>query len=40
LLSLHELQQRLAPYFEPENGGHMVDQVWQPRLVDGMVRAY
>jgi len=40
LLSLHELQQRLAPYFEPENGGHMIDQVWQPRLVDGMVRAY
>jgi aminoglycoside phosphotransferase len=40
LLSLLELQLRLAPYFEPENGGHMVDQVWQPRLVDGMVRAY
>ncbi|MDR7267513.1 hypothetical protein J2X20_000142 [Pelomonas saccharophila] len=40
LLSLQELQQRLAPYFEPENGGHMVDQAWQPRLVDGMVRAY
>jgi hypothetical protein len=34
------LQQRLAPYFEPEAGGHMVDQAWQPRLVDGMVRAY
>jgi len=28
----------LAPYFE--NGGHMVDQAWQPRLVEGMVRAY
>lgn len=39
-LSLRELQQRLAPYFEPEHGGHMVDQAWQPRLVDGMVRAY
>ncbi len=34
------LLQRLAPYFEPENGGHMIDQAWQPRLVDGMVRAY
>jgi hypothetical protein len=40
LLSLTDLQQRLMPYFEPENGGHMVDQAWQPRLVDGMVRAY
>jgi hypothetical protein len=40
LLSMRELQQRLRPYFEPENGGHMIDQAWQPRLVDGMVRAY
>lgn len=30
----------LAPYFEPANGGHMVDQAWQPRLAEGMVRAY
>ncbi|MEO5733005.1 MAG: Cj0069 family protein [Rubrivivax sp.] len=30
--------QRLAPYFE--QGGHMVDQAWQPRLVEGMTRAY
>jgi hypothetical protein len=30
--------QRLAPYFE--GGGHMIDQGWQPRLVEGMVRAY
>jgi hypothetical protein len=30
--------QRLAPYFE--NGGHMIDQAWQPRLAEGMVRAY
>ncbi|MBQ0941773.1 Cj0069 family protein [Ideonella sp. 4Y16] len=30
----------LAPYFEPEAGGHMIDQAWQPRLADGMVRAY
>lgn len=39
-LTLAMLQQRLATYFEPCNGGHMVDQAWQPRLVDGMVRAY
>jgi hypothetical protein len=31
---------RLAPYFEPANGGHMIDQSWQPRLAEGMVRAY
>ncbi len=30
--------QRLAPYFD--NGGHMIDQAWQPRLAEGMVRAY
>lgn len=34
------LLQRMAPYFEPENGGHLVDQAWQPRLAEGMVRAY
>jgi len=28
----------MAPYFE--EGGHMVDQAWQPRLTDGMVRCY
>jgi hypothetical protein len=28
----------LATYFE--DGGHMVDQAWQPRLAEGMVRAY
>ena len=39
-LELMELLQRLAPYFDPANGGHMIDQAWQPRLVDGMVRAY
>src|SRR5262245_37852606 len=31
---------RLAPYFEPAQGGHMIDQAWQPRLAEGMVRAY
>ena len=34
------LVQRLAGYFEPEQGGHMIDQAWQPRLAEGMVRAY
>lgn len=28
----------MAPYFEA--GGHMVDQAWQPRLTEGMVRCY
>jgi hypothetical protein len=30
--------QRLAPYFQ--DGGHMIDQAWQPRLAEGIVRAY
>ncbi len=34
------LLEKMAPYFEPEAGGHMIDQPWQPRLVEGMVRAY
>lgn len=34
------LLERMAPYFEPGNGGHMIDQAWQPRLNEGMVRAY
>lgn len=40
LLDLPALLLRLAPYFEPQNGGHMIDQAWQPRITDGMVRAY
>jgi hypothetical protein len=32
------LVQRLSPYFE--GGRHMIDQAWQPRLVEGMTRAY
>jgi hypothetical protein len=32
--------QRMAPYFEPAHGGHMLDQAWQPGIQDGMVRAY
>jgi hypothetical protein len=30
--------ERVAPYFA--GGGHMIDQAWQPRLSEGMVRAY
>jgi hypothetical protein len=40
LLDLAALLQRLAPYFDAASGGHMIDQAWQPRIVDGMVRAY
>jgi hypothetical protein len=29
---------RLAPCFEER--GHMVDQAWQPRMIEGMTRAY
>ena len=39
-MDLPALLQRMAPYFEPAQGGHMIDQVWQPRLAEGMVRAY
>lgn len=39
-MDLPTLQATLAPYFEPEAGGHMIDQAWQPRLHEGMVRAY
>ena len=27
-----ELLATLAPYFDPGNGGHMIDRAWQPRL--------
>jgi len=40
LVDLPALRQRMAPYFEPAQGGHMIDQAWQPRLDEGMVRAY
>lgn len=40
VMGLPALLARLAPYFEPENGGHMIDQAWQSRLAQGMVRAY
>lgn len=39
-LTLAALKERLATYFEPANGGHMIDQAWQPRIAEGMVRAY
>ena len=39
-VDMHALLQRMAPYFEAAQGGHMIDQAWQPRLADGMVRAY
>lgn len=40
IVDLPGLLQRMALYFEPEHGGHMIDQAWQPRLAEGMVRAY
>ena len=40
LLDMEALLERLRPYFEHANGGHMIDQAWQPRLAEGMVRAY
>jgi hypothetical protein len=40
LMDRPALLAKLAPYFDPANGGHMIDQAWQARLVDGMVRAY
>jgi hypothetical protein len=40
VIDFAQLRELLAPYFEPANGGHMIDQAWQPRLVEGMVRAY
>jgi hypothetical protein len=39
-LDMPALKATLAPYFEPAGGGHMIDQAWQPRLPEGMVRAY
>jgi hypothetical protein len=36
--SFEEFVALMAPYFE--DGGHMIDQAWQPRLSEGMVRCY
>ena len=38
VLSLDQWIARCAPYFE--GGGHMVDQAWQSRLDEGMLRCY
>lgn len=38
LVDFDGVVERLAPYFE--HGGHMIDQAWQPRLREGMIRAY
>ena len=35
---LSQVVERMTPYFA--DGGHMIDQAWQPRLREGMVRAY
>ncbi len=40
IVDLPTLLQRMVPYFEPAQGGRMIDQAWQPRLAEGMVRAY
>jgi len=37
-VSFDEFVALMAPYFE--DGGHMIDQAWQPRLSEGMVRCY
>lgn len=39
-MDLAALKATLAPYFDPACGGHMIDQAWQSRLAEGMVRAY
>lgn len=38
LVDLPGVLQRLAPYFA--DGGYMIDQAWQRRMVEGMTRAY
>jgi hypothetical protein len=37
-MTFDEFVSLMAPYFD--GGGHMVDQAWQPRLSEGMVRCY
>jgi len=39
-MDLAALLATVAPCFAPEAGGHLIDQAWQPRLREGMVRAY
>ena len=38
LVNFDGVLQRISPYFE--GAGHMVDQAWQARMVEGMTRAY
>lgn len=38
VVSVADAVARMAPYFAA--GGHMIDQPWQPRLPEGMLRAY
>jgi hypothetical protein len=38
IVDFEAVVQCLAPYFDA--GAHMVDQAWQPRLAEGMTRAY
>jgi len=38
VLNFDGVLQRIAPYFE--GAGHMIDQAWQVRMVEGMTRAY
>jgi hypothetical protein len=40
VVDLDAVLHTMAPYFEADAGGHMIDQAWQTRLTDGMVRAY
>ena len=37
-VSFDEFVALMASYFQ--DGGHMIDQAWQPRLTEGMVRCY
>jgi hypothetical protein len=37
-ITFDEFVALMAPYFD--GGGHMIDQAWQPRLTEGMVRCY
>lgn len=39
-MDIRSLKELLAPYFEPAQGGHMIDQAWQPGISNGTVRAY
>jgi hypothetical protein len=41
IISLEDFFERCKPYFSEAIGsGHMIDQVFQPRLSEGMVRCY